>query len=306
MTDAFQNTQIEGARAFGGWPGLSVALLGDGRVLGWSVPTFGGYHPSPNRTVLSAGANVVQVAGSSTTYFLYSDGTIAVWGADAYGEFGDGTHTNAPVFVRWTTNEVSATGSRTAISGVVTIGAGVNIGYAVRADGTTWTWGRNSTGQLGDGTHTDRYTPVQVNGLTNVRAIAGGSRLSHAVDTDGHLWRWGGADPVPQRFDSACAVGTSVVANSTGAWERCDDGAVWQLDHQGATTSGQVSNPRQVPSPAHITAIASAPGTSGSGAGVQALDTVGKVWRYDRPTDSFTRVYGLTGVIASGSVGQIG
>jgi len=210
------------------------------------------------------------------------------------------------MFVRWTTNEVSATGSRTAISDVVTIGAGVNIGYAVKADGTTWTWGRNSTGQLGDGTHTDRYTPVQVSGLTNVWAIADGSRLSCAVDTDGHLWRWGGADPVPQRFDSACAVGTSVVANSTGAWERCDDDAVWQLDHQDATTSGQVSYPRQVPSLAHITAIASAPGTSGSGAGVQALDTEGKVWRYDRPTDSFTRVYGLTGVTAIGSVGQIG
>ncbi|HKF33790.1 MAG TPA: RCC1 domain-containing protein, partial [Jatrophihabitantaceae bacterium] len=113
----------------------------------------------------------------------------------------------------------------------MTIGAGVNIGYAVNADGTTWTWGRNSTGQLGDSTHTDRYTPVQVSGLTNVWAIADGSRLSCAVDTDGHLWRWGGADPVPQRFDSACAVGTSVVANSTGAWERCDDDAVWQLDH---------------------------------------------------------------------------
>ena len=72
------------ARALGG-------VARDGRVVGWSVPTFGGYHLSPNRTVLSAGANVVQVAGSSTTYFLYSDGTIAVWGADAYGEFGDGT-----------------------------------------------------------------------------------------------------------------------------------------------------------------------------------------------------------------------
>jgi len=166
------------------------------------------------------------------------------------------------VFVRLTTNEVSATGGRTAISGVATIGAGVNIGYAVKADGTTWAWRRNSTGRLGDGTHTDRYTPVQVSGLTNARAIAGGSNLSYVVDTDGHLWR------------------------------------------RGATTSGQVSYPRQVPSLAHITAIASAPGTSGSGAGVQGPE--GKVWRYDRPTGSFTPVYGLTGVTAIGSVGQIG
>jgi len=85
VTDAFQNTQIEGASAFVGWPGLSVALLGDGHVVGWSVPTFGGYHLSPNRTVLSAGANVVQVAGSSTTYFLHSDGTVAVLGGRLIG-----------------------------------------------------------------------------------------------------------------------------------------------------------------------------------------------------------------------------
>ncbi|HKF33791.1 MAG TPA: hypothetical protein VKB37_15630 [Jatrophihabitantaceae bacterium] len=90
VTDAFQNIQIEGARAFGGWPGLSVALLGDGRVVGWSVPTFGGYHLSPNRTVLSAGANVVQVAGSSITYSLHSDGTVAVWGPTHKASSGTG------------------------------------------------------------------------------------------------------------------------------------------------------------------------------------------------------------------------
>jgi alpha-tubulin suppressor-like RCC1 family protein len=37
---------------------------------------------------------------------------------------------------------------------------------AVRSDGTVWAWGLNEDGELGDGTTTDRNTPVQVAGLT--------------------------------------------------------------------------------------------------------------------------------------------
>ena len=50
-------------------------------------------------------------------------------------------------------------------------------GYAVtkaEAGETVWTWGYNAGGKLEDGTTTNRYTPVQVNGLTDVTAIAGG------------------------------------------------------------------------------------------------------------------------------------
>ena len=33
---------------------------------------------------------------------------------------------------------------------------------ALKTDGTVWAWGRNNYGQLGDGTTTERLTPVQV------------------------------------------------------------------------------------------------------------------------------------------------
>lgn len=96
-----------------------------------------------------------------------------------------------------------------------------------------------------------------------------------------------------------------MVANGSGGWELCNDGTVWQLDHQGSVVFGAVSYPRQLSSLVHITALASAPGGGGAGAGTQALDSNGKVWRYDQPTDSFAPVYGLTGVTAIGSAGQI-
>ena len=34
---------------------------------------------------------------------------------------------------------------------------------ALKSDGTVWGWGDNKYGALGDGTTTNRYTPVQVN-----------------------------------------------------------------------------------------------------------------------------------------------
>jgi len=47
----------------------------------------------------------------------------------------------------------------------------VNGGYihslALMSDGTVWAWGENNYGQLGDGTNTNRTTPVQVQNLTS-------------------------------------------------------------------------------------------------------------------------------------------
>ena len=51
VTDAFQNTQIEGARAFGGWPGLSVALLGT--VASWDGRFRRSADTTPRRTAQS-------------------------------------------------------------------------------------------------------------------------------------------------------------------------------------------------------------------------------------------------------------
>lgn len=48
------------------------------------------------------------------------------------------------------------------------------------ASSMVWAWGYNVSGQLGDGTNTNRLTPVQVNGLINVMAIAGGGEHSLA------------------------------------------------------------------------------------------------------------------------------
>ena len=79
-------------------------------------------------------------------------------------------------------------------------------------------WGSNNFGELGDGSFTNRTTPVQVTGLTNVIAIADGGLHSLALLSDGTAVAWGynfsgqlgGTTIVPGTF----AVQVSGLANA--------------------------------------------------------------------------------------------
>ncbi|MHB1393950.1 MAG: RCC1 domain-containing protein, partial [Clostridia bacterium] len=58
-------------------------------------------------------------------------------------------------------------------------------------DGTVWTWGNNSYGQLGDGTREDSLHPVKVEELSAVAAIEAGNECAMAVRKGGSVWGWG-------------------------------------------------------------------------------------------------------------------
>lgn len=52
-------------------------------------------------------------------------------------------------------------------------------------------WGRNGSGQCGDGTTTPRPRPVRVEGLDGVTQIAAGAEHACALRNDGTVWCWG-------------------------------------------------------------------------------------------------------------------
>ncbi|MBM3493935.1 MAG: RCC1 repeat-containing protein, partial [Armatimonadetes bacterium] len=123
-------------------------------------------------------------AGYQHSLALRSDGTLWSWGANQYGQLGDGANTNrnAPVqVVGLPLAKAVAAGGHFYSSHTL----------AVAQDGTVWAWGRNAYGQLGDGTTSDRFTPVQVTGLTDVVAVAAGSEFSLALRADHTVWAWG-------------------------------------------------------------------------------------------------------------------
>jgi alpha-tubulin suppressor-like RCC1 family protein len=62
---------------------------------------------------------------------------------------------------------------------------------AQKIDGTVVAWGSNDHGQLGDGSNTNRFTPVLLPGLTNVIAVSAGDSHTLALKSDGTVWSWG-------------------------------------------------------------------------------------------------------------------
>ncbi|QMV41388.1 stalk domain-containing protein [Cohnella cholangitidis] len=62
---------------------------------------------------------------------------------------------------------------------------------ALKPDGTVWTHGDNSQGQLGVSGVKERYSWGRVNGLPAIAAIKGGGGTSAAIGKDGSLWTWG-------------------------------------------------------------------------------------------------------------------
>src|SRR3989337_2185821 len=71
------------------------------------------------------------------------------------------------------------------------IAAGSYHTLAIKSDGTLWAWGYNYAGQLGDGTTSNKTTPVQIGTGTNWSQIAAGGYHTLAIKSDGTLWAWG-------------------------------------------------------------------------------------------------------------------
>ena len=92
---------------------------------------------------------------------------------------------------------------------------------AVASDGTVWAWGGNEYGQVGDGTTTDRLTPVQVQGLADVVAIAAGEDHTVALRRDGtvFVWGWCGLGEIDAgRRTPVVQAMADVVAIAGGGW----------------------------------------------------------------------------------------
>src|SRR3546814_1243020 len=107
-------------------------------------------------------------SGKGTVVALKSDGTIWAWGGNIQGQLGQGTS-------GWGTD--SATPLQV---GTDTDWVSVNANYgslhAIKADGSLWAWGQNTSGQLGVGDKVQRTVPTRVGSDSDWSQVAGKRR----------------------------------------------------------------------------------------------------------------------------------
>jgi alpha-tubulin suppressor-like RCC1 family protein len=122
-----------------------------------------------------------------------ADGSVFAWGKNTNGQIGINNVTTPQKLPK----QVLGVGGSGNLTGVSSVAAGLSSSYALKADGTVFAWGLNTSGQLGDNTTTQRATPVQVKGpagsgaLTSVGAITAGDLHALAIKNDATLWSWG-------------------------------------------------------------------------------------------------------------------
>src|SRR5204862_4131951 len=168
-----QVTGLHGVIAVAAGTQYSLALKSDGTVWAWGNNGSGEFGNGtttsssvPVRTGTTYDAVAVS-AGASDAVALRADGTVWDWGNNSYGQVGDGTVTIRDVAVQ----------PQPGVSNAIAVAAGQNDTFAVKMDGTTWAWGQNNYGQLGDGTTMDRHTPVLSNFADALSVAAGNHTL---------------------------------------------------------------------------------------------------------------------------------
>jgi len=189
--------------------------------------------------------NIIAVgAGYQHSVALKNDGTVWCFGQNNFGQLGIGNNTNSnvPIMVN-------------GLVGITAISTGRDFTLALKNDGTVWAWGYDGYGQLGTGNIpipniSQSNIPVQVIGLTGVKAIAAGFFHSIALKNDGTLWTWGknqfgqlgngnnNDSSIPILISSLTGI-TSIAGGSNNTLVLKSDGTVWNC---GLGTDGQLGN----------------------------------------------------------------
>jgi alpha-tubulin suppressor-like RCC1 family protein len=206
--------------------------------------------PAP-RLVDGAHDAVAVVAGGEHACLRDANGGVRCWGADHFGQLGDGA--SGPDVYQVKPIEVSG------LSDVQRLALGASHTCAITGkDGGLRCWGDNAFGQLGIGTDaldSNKITPTPVPDVTGLVDLAAADRTTCAARADGSVLCWGDTAtvlPASPKKDGTALVPTLVpglagaIAARTGGAHACalrGDGTVicWGANDRGQLGNGGVS-----------------------------------------------------------------
>lgn len=182
---AYHSLAITSEGLLVGWGEDSISQLGDG---GQFVQRISPVLVSTNSAI--AGLRFTAVAaGEYHSLALSTSGRVYSWGKNLYGQLGTGDISDQRFPVPVTTSGVLSNKT------IVAISAGLSFSLALADTGELFGWGDNQYGQLGDGTVSERHSPVRVGQAAlvgkRIAAITTGAAHAIALTSDGVLMAWG-------------------------------------------------------------------------------------------------------------------
>jgi RHS repeat-associated protein len=178
--------------------------------------------------------------GEAHSLALRADGLVWGWGANGYGQVGDGTTITPRLQPRMVAG----------VTGAVAVAAGNEFSIILRHNGTAVGFGSNQNGRLGIGGTTNTPWPTTLSGLTTAIAIDAGDTHAVALEAAGTVVAWGangwgqiGDGTTLQRDTPTAVASLSAIAAVSAGWSftlaRAQSGAVYAWGYNG---NGRLGN----------------------------------------------------------------
>ncbi|KAK0066591.1 RCC1 and BTB domain-containing protein 1 [Biomphalaria pfeifferi] len=173
----------------------TMALLSDGEVYAWGQNNCGQVgtgsstnQPSPRKIIATIGTRfaVAIACGQTSSMALLDNGEVYGWGYNGNGQLGIGNNVNQP-------NPCRVVALQSII--ITQIVCGYAHTLALSDEGSIYSWGANSYGQLGTGNKANAVVPAKVTSQSESRfveiAASHYSHISASMCQNGKVYMWG-------------------------------------------------------------------------------------------------------------------